>query len=242
MLLAVIMAKTRANTKCNDKGKGKGKVKDKFAAMARARAGKSSRAMTKAMTRAMTSADNAMTRAMTRAHNDKVMSRFMNDNGKGAKGKGMGKGVRCMADNDQVMSRGNARCMAALNPKGKFMVAVYGTNLAAIHGTSNGTAMVLIHGTALSCASGNDVDDFINGTTKINNIIGGDIVAFGTAFDQVMSKGKDKSKTKVSKVGGKCKDQVTSKGNDQVTSRRFFVRRLIEPPHVGDITWSQRSD
>jgi hypothetical protein len=76
----------------------------------------------------------------------------------------------------------------------------------------------------------------------INNIIGGDIVAFGTAFDQVMSKGKDKIKTKVSKVGGKCKDQVTSKGNDQVTSRRFFVRHLIEPPHVGVITRSQRSD
>ena len=233
MLLAVIMAKTRANTKCNDKGKGKDKVKDKFAAMARARAGKSSRAMTKAMTRPMTSAEhcNAMTRPMTRAHNDKVMSRFMNDNGKG-----MGKGKY------QVMSRG-ARVMAALNPKGEFMVAVYGTNLAAIHGTSNGTAMVLIHGTALSCASGNDVDDFINGTTKINNIIGGDIVAFGTALDQVMSKGKDKSKTKVSKVGGKGKDQVRRKGNDQVTSRRFFVRHLIEPPGIGDITMpSQRSD
>ena len=117
--------------------------------------------------------------------------------------------------------------MAALNPKGQFMVAVWGTDLAAVHGTSNRTAMVLVSGRGMSCASGNDVDDFINDTTHIDNIYGGDEEAWKDVFYQ---RGKDKGKSKVSKVGGKGKDQV--KGNDQVTSRRFFVRHVVEPPHV----------
>ena len=216
------MGKTRAKTKCNDKGKGRDKVKDKYQAMV-ARAGKSRKALTRAMTRAMTSADNAMTRAMTDNAMTRAMTRADNDKVKS-------KGHAMVIDNRKHKVKGTsrgARCMAALNPKGQFIVADYGTDLAAVHGTSNRTAMVLVSGRGMSCASGNDVDDFINDTTHIDKIYGGDEKAWREAFDQT---GKDEGKSKVSKVGGKGKDQV--KGNDRVTSRRFFVRHVVEPPHV----------
>ena len=96
-----------------------------------------------------------------------------------------------------------ARCMAALNPNGNCMVAVRGEALAALHGTSDGTGIVLVHGKDLILSYDANVDDLINDTTNIDYIYGGNIEAWHEAFVQAPSNVADNGSSTVSEVGGK---------------------------------------